>query len=256
MKRRGDTLIEVALAIGIFSMIAIVIVSVTSASTSGAQSSLELTLTREELDAQAEALRFIHDSYVSGSQAGRDNNEIQNNSENPYAKLWEAITGRAASAEADVTYTPTTCNSIYDAGGKLNPAAGSKPFILNLRNLSNPTSVADVLITTGDDDVSDTTKNIFYQTDTYPRTLYGTDGDGSLLAQSQNTASNLNRAEGIFIVVAKSESVSVTNSNGAVANQSAAYDFYIRSCWMPVGSDRAATISTVVRLYDPAVITY
>ena len=67
-KHRGDTLVEVSLAIGIFSMVAIAAVSVINGSTNGAQSSLESTITREEIDGQAEALRFIQSAYVSGGQ--------------------------------------------------------------------------------------------------------------------------------------------------------------------------------------------
>ena len=50
-KRVGDTLVEVTLAIGIFSMVAIAVVAVVSGSTSGAQSALETTVTREQIDA-------------------------------------------------------------------------------------------------------------------------------------------------------------------------------------------------------------
>ena len=105
-KKKGDTLIEVALAIGIFSMVAMVVVSVISASTSAAQSALELTITREELDAQADALRFIHDSYVIGSQSA-------DTSENPYADLWNAIVARAVEASnADIlVHSSTSCAS-------------------------------------------------------------------------------------------------------------------------------------------------
>ena len=42
-RRKGDTLIEVAFAIGIFSLVAITVVAVISASTSAAQASLETT---------------------------------------------------------------------------------------------------------------------------------------------------------------------------------------------------------------------
>lgn len=79
MVKKGDTLIEVTLAVGIFSMIAIAVVSVLSSSTSGAQTALESTLTREEIDAQAEALRFIQNSAVNGDSR--------------YKKLWDAIVG-------------------------------------------------------------------------------------------------------------------------------------------------------------------
>ena len=63
--KRGDTLIEVMLAVGIFSMVAVAVVAVMSGGTSSAQTALETTLTREAIDAQAEALRFIQSSYIA-----------------------------------------------------------------------------------------------------------------------------------------------------------------------------------------------
>ena len=68
--KKGDTLVEVSLAIGIFSMVAIAAVSVINGSTNGAQASLESTITREEIDGQAEALRFIQSAYVAGGDEG------------------------------------------------------------------------------------------------------------------------------------------------------------------------------------------
>ena len=83
-RRKGDTLIEVAFAIGIFSLVAITVVAVISASTSAAQASLETTLTREDIDSQAEALRFIHDSYINGIQSAKTG-------DNKYENLWKRI---------------------------------------------------------------------------------------------------------------------------------------------------------------------
>ena len=48
--KRGDTLIEVTIAIGIFSMIAIMAVLVVNTSISGTQAALENTVTREEIN--------------------------------------------------------------------------------------------------------------------------------------------------------------------------------------------------------------
>ena len=78
MIKKGDTLIEVTLAVGIFSMVAVAVVAVMSNGTAGAQTSLETTLTREQIDAQAEALRFIHSAYISDME-GLDGR---------YSKLW------------------------------------------------------------------------------------------------------------------------------------------------------------------------
>ena len=91
MVKKGDTLIEVLLAVGIFSMIAISVVAVMSGGTSEAQLALETTLTREEIDAQAEALRYIHDSYISDKNS--------ENSNLPTVNLWKRITGNAIQLE-------------------------------------------------------------------------------------------------------------------------------------------------------------
>lgn len=246
IKKSGDTLIEVAFAIGIFSMVAIIVVSVISASTTGAQSSLELTLTREELDAQAEALRFIHDSYVSGSQS-------QNTEENRYANLWNNITKRAAEHDDYIEYNPTTCSELYPNAGILDETkTGKSPFFINTRALNEPDNALIFVNETA------STGKVFYETETYPRVIYGVRAVGGNYEEglyNHNEAQTISRVEGIFIIAMKGEDVTVID--GSTSNpQSAYYDFYIRSCWMPLGSDRASTISTVVRLYDPAVIDY
>ena len=259
ISKRGDTLIEVALAIGIFSMIAITVVSVVSASTSGAQSSLELTLTREELDDQAEALRFIHDSYVSGSQA-------KTNNSNDYKKLWEYITSFAGNRDDDtVKYSPTVCSSdVYDGttGYVKNMHNGSIPFIINTRQLNSPSDVNKRNIVIAGGGSTTDARRIFYATDTYPRIVYqrntssGDTTGESLQQQVEDTREYINRVEGIYIIAIRGDQVSIIDGNGNSSSKPAFYDFYIRSCWMPVGSDRASTISTVVRLYDPSIITY
>ena len=254
--RRGDTLIEVALAIGIFSMVAITVVSVVSASTSGAQSSLEVTITREELDAQAEALRFIHDSYVSGSQS-------KNTSENPYAALWNALVSHSVGDEGGIgvnlNYNPTTCSELYSNNGLINTAnAGStKPFIINTRQLNNPGDPSKIII---EGNTALGSRGVFYPPSTYPRIVYGdttissrVDGD-DLYSQATSNFESIRRVEGIYIIAARGKSKIVEGST--TKERATFYDFYIRSCWMPPGSDRASTVSTVVRLYDPAVICY
>ena len=68
MKRanvRGDTIIEVLFAITVFSMVAIAGLSIMNQGTASAQRSLEVTLARHQMDAQAEAIRFIYDAYMA-----------------------------------------------------------------------------------------------------------------------------------------------------------------------------------------------
>lgn len=62
---RGDTIIEVLFAITVFSMVAIAGLSIMNQGTASAQRSLEITLARHQMDAQAEAIRFIYDAYMA-----------------------------------------------------------------------------------------------------------------------------------------------------------------------------------------------
>lgn len=252
-KKKGDTLVEVALAVGIFSMVAIAVVSVVSASTSGAQSALETTLTREEIDSQAEALRFIHDSYVNDLQS-------EKTTDNKYATLWQAITKNSATGA--LSYNPTTCDELYNGSGAINTSlsynqgssgSAAVPFVINTRMLNNFTDPTKVVIRSG-------TANVFYAPATYPRILYGASTattEESLIDQTAITPEQIARVEGFYIVATKG-SHNIISGDGSTFAQSntAYYDFYIRSCWMPTGKTRASTISTVIRLYDPAVIVY
>ena len=54
---RGDTIIEVLLAITVFSMVAVGAIAIMNQGTNAAQRALEITLVRQQIDAQAEALR-------------------------------------------------------------------------------------------------------------------------------------------------------------------------------------------------------
>ena len=67
---RGDTIIEVLFAVAIFSMIAVGSLTIMNQGTQAAQRALEITLVRQEMDAQAETLRFLHQSYVATYQRG------------------------------------------------------------------------------------------------------------------------------------------------------------------------------------------
>ncbi len=62
---RGDTLVEVLFAVAVFSLVAVGGMSVMNAGLSTVQRSLEQTLAREEMDSQAEVIRFMHDSYIT-----------------------------------------------------------------------------------------------------------------------------------------------------------------------------------------------
>ena len=228
--KRGDTLIEVMLAVGIFSMVAVAVVAVMSGGTSSAQTALETTLTREAIDAQAEALRFIQSSYI----AEKDNVSGE------YANLWQAITSNALDIkdksedyQKSITqFSPDDCSNLYSGDNLKNQHA----FIINTRVLGSDPSAAFITATNGS----------FISASTYPRLVYVDEGN----LASESFSPSLSSVEGIYIVAVKDPG----STTIAGTNKSAYYDFYIRTCWYGTGDKTPSTISTVMRLYDPGVV--
>jgi len=69
-RSRGDTLIEVLFAIAIFSLVVVGSLAIMNQGTAASQRALEITMVRNEIDAQAETLRFLNASYVSAFASG------------------------------------------------------------------------------------------------------------------------------------------------------------------------------------------
>ena len=244
MVKRGDTLIEVTLAVGIFSMIAVAVVATMSSGTTNAQTALETTLARAEIDAQAEALRFIQTS-ASANKPGFDN-------------LWNEILSKADNANrsedvknAITNFAPSSCSELYndenasiyeqnaffidtstlgefitqapsDTSGSLIPSGPSA-------SSSSLTPLISARSDTGDPDSSNVNPS-FSQATTYPRVY-----------KENNTV----KAEGLYVVAVKDSGARVISAN---AESQAFYDFYIHACWDTSNSDHPSTISTVIRL--------
>lgn len=229
MIKKGDTLIEVTLAVGIFSMVAIAIVAVMVGGTSNAQATLETTLAREEIDAQAEALRFVHAAYLADEESGEG--------KDPYTKLWKSIVSKAYKPNGSAKdamfqqYAPSSCKDVYSNTEVLNHA-----FVINPRALNGLT------LTNQDKTFIPYSSAKFNQTSTYPRILYNSE---------DSSASVLKKAEGIYVIpIVDPKSTHIVGA-GSGGKASAYIDFYIRSCWYGNGSETPSTISTVIRLFDP-----
>ncbi|MDO4781151.1 MAG: type II secretion system protein [Candidatus Saccharibacteria bacterium] len=79
-RQRGETLIEVLLATTVFGIVAVSVMAIMNRGMIIAERSLEITLVRHQIDAQADLMRYIHSRR--GHEAG-------------YAQLWRQITDRA-----------------------------------------------------------------------------------------------------------------------------------------------------------------
>lgn len=73
---RGDTLVEVLLGVTIFSLVAVIALETMNRGMTIAQYSLETTLVRQQVDAQAEMLRYAHDMKNDTWKKLVDNNSV------------------------------------------------------------------------------------------------------------------------------------------------------------------------------------
>lgn len=85
-KNKGDTLIEVLFATAVFSLIAVGGLALMNQGTAASARALEITLVRNEIDSQAETLRFLNASYIAAFQPG-----ISNYPANSPAQQWQLM---------------------------------------------------------------------------------------------------------------------------------------------------------------------
>jgi type II secretory pathway pseudopilin PulG len=121
-KERGDTIIEVLFAVTVFSMVAVGTLTIMNQGTGIAQRALEVTLVRQQIDAQAEAIRYIHQAYVTSFQVGVP---VSTGPAAEWRKMTNKTTGKGANQASPFGQTAgTTCSAT---------APGERPFILNAR---------------------------------------------------------------------------------------------------------------------------
>lgn len=85
-RQKGDTIIEVLLAVTIFSLVSVMTITIMNQGNATAQRALEITLVRQQIDGQVEALRAAHQAYSA-------NNE---------SETWQTIVAQAGSNPASI----------------------------------------------------------------------------------------------------------------------------------------------------------
>ncbi len=123
--QRGDTIIEVLFAFTVFSLIAIGGLSLMNQGTALAQRALEIGLVRQQIDAQADALKYLNKAYVSDyGKRGEATN------------IWNRVVVDHAVDQAqrfDTVSDSTTCHM---------PGSGDQPFVLDLTKLDGNSVLA------------------------------------------------------------------------------------------------------------------
>lgn len=233
---RGDTIIEVMFAITVFCLVAIISINLMNSGVSTAQASLELTMARNEIDAQAEALRFIQNSALAEKELSTDKQEFTN--------LWRKITydpenpnsfGYAIDANKIGSFNLEQCSEAYEEGSD-NNIFSDHAFVVNTRQLR--TKDFDKVIIRG-------TSSNFRATPLYPRLVFTTES-GTEESSLDENFDKLRAAEGIWVIAVKSDA--------RRGDRPEFFDFHIRTCWYAPGRAHPSTIGTIVRLYNPEII--
>ncbi|MBR0403172.1 prepilin-type N-terminal cleavage/methylation domain-containing protein [Candidatus Saccharibacteria bacterium] len=237
--RRGDTLIEVSFAIAVFALVALISITLMNTGVTMSEGNLESSMTRNEIDAQAEALRFIQNAYLAEQELVKD----QVNDQQIYRKLWEAIAAQAISANNTIDNLPanladhrngtyTGCEAAYKGTTNI---FNLKSFVINTRNI-NPYDINGTLYR------SQYNTGNFVQATLYPRIIFsnGFNTNDNSLTETGSYYNRISRVEGIWVIAVKEKDYNPEF-----------YDFHIRTCWYAPGKDNPSTISTIVRLYNP-----
>jgi len=221
--KRGDTIVEVMFAFAIFSLVAIIGLTLMNMGIQTAQASLEHTMARNEIFMQAEAIRFIHSSYVAELN-------MRSASRN-YTNLWNDHLLGDVIFDSSALDTDTLQECTW-SNGNVRPPQG---FVMNHRYLgpgaarNSPNSVV-------------IRENVFYQAELFPRIMFNNTDDSNEIDSVNNTV--VTRIEGLWVVAVTADQ----------PGDRSFFDFHIRACWRAPGGRVATQIGTVVRLYNPEFV--
>ena len=209
----GDTLIEVLIAITVFSSVAVGSLSVMNQGASVSQRALEITLVRQEIDAQAETLRFLNASYLAAYQSVASASNLTGP-----ALEWKKINDQAVQT--------------------------ASTFGLNLNSCPDPTSITSNRFSDG----SRVRSSFILNTKsaslvTMPPAIFSA---ASTFSQVKYSGNSVTSADGIWI-----EAIHSTVSADPNQTNAGYLDFNIRACWDSPGQDTPVTLGTIIRLYEP-----
>lgn len=216
---QGDTFVEVCFALAIFSFIAMLAISAMNSNLTTIQTTLESEVARSELDAQTEAIRYIHEAYLGSRSTGK---------EGSLTEAWKTIANKAVlpkTAQNTLKEWPPSSCSLYVGTNQ------SKLMAVNTRNLGSNNS-NNIIISGG----NITTTNVV------PKLSFKNEGTS---LTTNTSLSTLEKAEGIWFFAVKGDN-----------NKNSFYDIYVQSCWNSTDSNVPHTIDTVIRLYNPDSLSY
>lgn len=272
--KRGDTLIEVMFAITIFALVAVLSIAMMNAGIASGERSLELVTARNELNAQAEAIRFIHSSYIAEKSLPETCSEHDEGKCQQYKALWEAIVSGAKDPydpgdpnSYSIPSPVEVCTDVYESDTVEHPGESllvqNHAFVINTRDLNKSVGNTDAYISAKSNNVSavadpfedDKTDIIFRPALLNARLVYSNsskdleDGLNTNFSTTGNPLAytTLAEADGIWVVAVKGKGT----AGGSAGLNRAYYDFYIQTCWYGSNSNAPTSLDTIIRLYSP-----
>lgn len=165
--KKGDTLIEVMLAVSVFGVIMMGGLTLMNQGVSKTQHTLQLTMARNLMDSQAEALRYINASYLAAHP---------NINAGTVADIWRQVKTLSKSSATDLSTCPTDSRSYPN-----------NSFVINSRNMA--------ILTSGGTSLTPAT--------TYPRMIFNKATDANQINRSENVG--FAEAQGVWIEAIKGD---------------------------------------------------
>lgn len=227
---QGDTLVEVLFAMTVFAAVAVGAMAVMNRGINAAQTSLETTQVRNEIDSQAELLRHLHAAKLSSASG------LGTSAQQQAAHQWDIMTKQLHVAQAG-DYGRLASSSECTFGDNSHKASNTSMFVAQ----------------------ADQAKAFFIDPATGKVISYGAHPDyfaaADTYAQVRPPENTVRHSVSNMLWV---QAVRVTGDLHGVQGQEAAltssvaYDFHIRACWPGVGlGARWRVQGTIVRLYMP-----
>lgn len=119
-RERGDTLIEVLFAVTVMSLVIVMSLSIMNQGTSASLRSLQITLVRQEIDSQAEALRFLNSAYVATYKSGYAPAATDTSAAAEYYRMIQAISNRGATSVSAFNGNAKACQAIPNGSFLIN----------------------------------------------------------------------------------------------------------------------------------------
>lgn len=121
--QRGDTIIEVLLAVTVFSLVAVGVMAVMNKGTSSAERALEVTLVKQQIDSQVDALKAAQQDFF----AIKGNSDLTSSDQ---SNTWKKITSDEMGTN-DITVSNNKCPTEFGDNFAMNgrTAIDSRQFL-------------------------------------------------------------------------------------------------------------------------------